>query len=145
MGRTLDYSHDNAYKRDEKKGTYQIYECSSCAGCPLAAQCLPKNATERRIGRDEYEASRERMAERMKTEEGRAQYKRRSHVAETPFANLKSKMNFRQFLLRGLEKVEMELRWAAASYNMIKLVKFKAAQAARTLAAMASPTVAAAT
>jgi len=145
MGKTLDYSHDNAYKRDEKKGTYQIYQCPSCAGCPLATQCLPKNATERRIGRDEYEASRERTAERMKTEEGRTQYKRRSHAAETPFANLKSKMNFRQFLLRGMEKVEIELRWAAASYNVIKIMRFKAAHAAKTLAATATPPVAAAT
>ena len=145
MGQTLDYSHDNAYKRDEKKGTYRIYECASCAGCPLGTQCLPKNATERRIGRDEYEEHRERTAERMKTESGRAQYKRRSHVAETPFANLKSKMNFRQFLLRGLDKVDMELRWAATSYNVIKLVKFKAAQAARALAALATPGIATAT
>lgn len=140
MGQTLDYSHDNAYKRGEKKGTYRIFECSSCIGCPLAPACLPKNATERRTSRDEYEEQRERTAARMKTEEGRAQYKRRSHVAETPFANLKSKMNFRQFLLRGLKKVEMELRWAAASYNVIKLMKFKAAQAAKALAALATPT-----
>jgi transposase len=145
MGKTLDYSHDKAYKRDETKGTYKIYQCASCAGCPLAAQCLPKNATERKISRDEYEESRERTAARMKTEEGRAQYKRRAHGAETPFANLKSKMNFRQFLLRGLEKVEIELRWAAAAYNVIKIMRFKAAQAAKTLAATATPPVAAAT
>jgi transposase len=142
MGKTLDYSHDKAYKRDEKKGKYRIYQCASCAGCPLAPQCLPKNATERKIGRDEYEESRERTAARMKTEGGRAQYKRRAHVAETPFANLKSKMNFRQFLLRGLEKVEMELRWAAASYNVIKLIKLKAAQAAKAAATLTTPAAA---
>jgi transposase len=145
MGKTLDYSHDKAYKRDEKKGTYRIYQCAGCAGCPLAPQCLPKNATERNIGRDEYEGHRQRTAERMKSEKGRAQYKRRSHAAETPFADLKSKMNFRQFLLRGLNKVAMELRWAATAYNVLKLMKFKAAQAAKTLAAMATLPVAAMT
>ena len=145
MGRTLSYSRDNAYKRGEKKGTYRIYECPSCAGCPLRTQCLPKNATRRRICRDEYEEQRERTAARLKTERGRAQYRRRSHAAETPFANLKSKMNFRQFLLRGLKKVEMELRWTATAYNVLKLMKFKAAQAALALAASATPTGAPAT
>jgi hypothetical protein len=137
MGQTLDYSHNNSYNRDGVKGTYRIYQCAGCAGCPLSSRCLPKNATERRVSRDEYEGHRQRMAARMNSEQGRAQYKRRAHAAETPFAVLKTRMNFRQFLLRGLEKVGMELRWACAAYNMLKLAKFKAA-AALAAAATAS-------
>jgi transposase len=137
MGQTLDYS--------DNKGTYRIYQCAACAGCPLASRCLPKNATERRVTRDEYEEYRQRMAERMNSEPGRAQYKRRAHVAETPFAVLKTRMNFRQFLLRGLEKVGMELRWVCAAYNMMKLAKFKAAAATAALAAAATASSAPAT
>jgi transposase len=139
MGQTLGYSHDNAYKRDQVKGTYRIYESPSCAGCPLASRCLPKKATQRRVCRDEHEALREQMAARMKTEEGRAQYKRRSHAAETPFANLKAKLNFRQFLLRGLKKVDIELRWLGAACNLKKLVKFMAAKAVAAMTAAATP------
>jgi transposase len=139
MGQTLDYSHDKPYNRDGTKGTYRMYECAACAGCPLAARCLPKNATERRVSRDEYESQRERMAERMKSEEGRVQYKRRAHAAETPFAVFKTVMNFRQFLLRGLAKVKIEQRWISVAYNLMKLVRFKAAQmpAAATVLATA--------
>lgn len=128
MGQTLDYSHDKPYNRDGAKGTYRIYQCAACAGCPLAHKCLPKNATERRISRDEFEASRERMAARMKSEEGKARYKRRSHAAETPFAVFKTVMNFRQFLLRGLEKVKLEQHWISVAYNLKKLTRYKAAQ-----------------
>jgi len=31
-------------------------------------------------------------------------------------------MNFRQFLLRGLEKVQTELTWMCTAYNLRKMV-----------------------
>ncbi|HEY8667606.1 MAG TPA: transposase [Tepidisphaeraceae bacterium] len=131
----LSYEEDKPYNRNGSKGTYRIYECGACAGCPLASRCLPKNATARRVSRDEHEERREEMAQRMKSDEGKAQYQRRSHTAETPFAVLKSRMNLRQFLHRGLEKVGLELRWAATAYNLVKLIRLKAAAAMGTAAA----------
>lgn len=132
MSQTLGYSHDKPYNRDGVKGTYRIYECGACGGCPLATQCLPKKATERRVSRDEFEEARERMAGRLKTEEGQAQYNRRAHAAETPFAVFKTVMNFRQFLLRGLKKVDMELRWMSIAYNLRKLLSKMGTHAAAT-------------
>jgi transposase len=131
MGKMLNYIEDKPYQRGQAKGTYRIYQCGCCAGCPLAARCLPKKAKRRRLCRDEYEKNRERMARRMKSEQGREQYRRRSHVAETPFAVLKSRMGLRQFLLRGLDKVRQELCWAATAYNVAKLIRLKALAAAR--------------
>jgi len=144
-GQSLPFAHTQRYDRHGTKGTYRIYEApaSACAACPLAGKCLAKKATQRRICRDEYEQARERMAQRMASEAGKAQYKRRSHAAETPFADLKAKMGLRQFLLRGLAKVEQELRWAATAYNLMKLVRRKAADAAA--AAMAAATAATST
>jgi len=129
MGRVLERVEDRKYNRDGNKGVYKIYACASCAGCPLASKCLPKKAMVRRICRDEYEDARERAAARLSSEEGRARYRRRSSVAETPFAVLKTTMNLRQFLLRGLSKVRQELCWAATAYNLVKLMRFKAAAA----------------
>jgi transposase len=127
MGKTLPHVENKPYNRDGAKGTYRIYECGSCAGCPLAGRCLPKNATGRRVSRDEHEKHREEMARRLSSEEGRRQYKRRAHAAETPFSTLKSKMNFRQYLLRGLEKVGVELDWMATAFNVKKLIAAKCA------------------
>jgi transposase len=136
MGRVLPYSHDKPYDRGGVKGTYRIYECAACGGCPLAPRCLPRNATERRVSRDEYEPLRERMAARLQTAEGKAKYKRRSHAAETPFAVFKTVMNFRQFLLRGLGKVNLEQRWISLAYNLMKLARHTAAQRATRPAAL---------
>jgi transposase len=129
MGRELPRGKDRPYDRHGVKGVYRIYESApaSCAGCPLAAKCLPKGAVARRVSRDEHEPARERMAARLATDAGRQQYRRRSWAAETPFAFLKSAMGLRRFLLRGPAKVGTELTWAATAYNLVKITRFRAA------------------
>jgi transposase len=123
-GRTLGYVGDKTYQHGSVKGTYRVYESVSCEGCALRAQCLIKNASRRRVCRDEYEGLRQEMHGRLNSAEGKGQYKRRSHAAETPFAVLKAAMGLRQFLLRGQPKVEQELTWAATAYNLRKLMRF---------------------
>jgi transposase len=125
MGRALNYRQDNAYNRGGTKGAYRIYQCADCSGCPLAGKCLPKNATSRRVCRDEFESLREQMARRLGSDQGKARYKRRSHAAETPFGVFKTVMSFRRFLHRGLAKVRLEQRWIDLAYNLMKLVRFK--------------------
>jgi transposase len=134
MGKPLHYAGKKPYQHGRHKGTYRVYECTACFDCPLAVRCLLKSGTQRRIVRDEHETLREEMARRLSGDEGKQQYRRRAHASETPFAVLKSRMNLRQFLLRGLKKVEMELRWAAIAINVMKLIhrKLVLAAAART-------------
>ena len=48
------------------------------------------------------------MHYRMKTAAGRAKYKLRQQAVEPIFGIIKSVLGFRQFLLRGLPKVELE-------------------------------------
>jgi transposase len=122
MGKTLNYKENQKYDHHGTKGVYRVYQCAQCAACPLAAQCLAKTTPQRRICRDEYEKDREEMARRLNSEQGKKQYSRRAHVAETPHAAIKTRMNFRQFLLRGLEKVTHEWCWAATAYNLMKLM-----------------------
>lgn len=114
-------------KPDERNGEripLRVYRCSDCAGCPLAQACLDAKAQHgRTITRDPYDGARERMAAKMKTEASRQIYNQRPHMAETTFAILKSVMNFRRFLLRGLEKVKTEWTWAATAFNLKKLVR----------------------
>ena len=136
MGKVLFSVKDKPYTRHGQTGIYQMYEPApgSCAGCPLAGHCLPNTKNPladpiRRLSRDEHESARERMAARLLTPEGKAQYKRRAPTSETPFAFLKQQMNFRRFLLRGIEKVVQEFRWAATSYNILKIIRFRKAMA----------------
>ena len=124
MGHALWRQSDKKYTRGDVKGTYRRYRCAACEGCPLAARCLPRGATRRWVSRDEYEELREGMARRLASAEGKQQYRRRSWASETPFAVLKGPMDFRRFLLRGLEKTRTELRWAATAYDLVKLTRF---------------------
>jgi hypothetical protein len=126
MGKPMGRVEDKPYDRHGTKGTYRVYQSPGCGGCPLAATCLGKGAQVRRVCRDEYEELRERMAARMDSEAGKAAYRRRGPVAETPFAVLKSVMNLRQYLLRGLEKVKVETDWAVTAFNLTKLIRLTA-------------------
>src|SRR5439155_3055365 len=65
--------------------------------------------------------SRAPMRRNTRTKKGRAVYKRRKHVAEPPFGFLKQGLGFRQFLLRGLEKVSGEWKLVTLAYNLRRL------------------------
>lgn len=157
-GRVLSYE-----SRETRNGVVlNRYVCGSCAGCPLAALCLlprrvpPGSADDsasngaaihdviatgarvRSLRRDEHEEVRQRTAARMATESGRALFDRRSAIAETPFGYLKGFLNLRQFLHRGLEKVDHEWRWGCLSLNMKKLVRALARWRALCREALAS-------
>ena len=125
MGRVLKYAGDHAYVRMSIRGKHRVYEADReyCGACELAGRCLPGKVVQRRVVRDEQEPLREQMAERMSDEEGKKRYRRRSHLAETPFAVMNTTMQFRQFLLRGLEKATTELMWVCGSMNLTKLVR----------------------
>ena len=114
-------------KPDERGGltvTLRVYRCGACAGCPLGSACLSSQSKRgRTVTRDPYEEVRQRTAARMATAAARQLYNQRPRIAETTFGIMKSVMGLRQFLLRGLEKVKTEWRWAATAFNVIKLVR----------------------
>ena len=61
------------------------------------------------------------MEHRLKSEEGKRVYKKRKETVEPVFGILKQAMGFRQFLLRGLERVGIEWKLVSLAYNMKRL------------------------
>ena len=61
------------------------------------------------------------MRHRLQTTAGKAIYKLRQQTVEPVFGIIKSAMGFRQFLLRGLEKVSLEWQWVCLAYNFRRL------------------------
>jgi hypothetical protein len=59
----------------------------------------------------------------VKTEEGKGIYKKRKETVEPVFGILKQAMGFRQFLLRGLEKANLEWELVCLGYNMKRLFR----------------------
>ena len=94
----------------------------ACAACPLRARCLQGRAQARQINREQYEASRERHAQRMATPEAQEIYAERRHAGERPFAVIKQQFGLRRFLLRGLQKVQGEWYLACTAFNVLRLI-----------------------
>lgn len=65
------------------------------------------------------------MKAKLETEAGRALYARRKQTVEPVFGIVKQAMGFRQFLLRGTEKVSGEWELVTLAYNMKRLWNLK--------------------
>ena len=78
--------------------------------CPRGP--LPKNAT--RV---------ERMKRKLQTKAGRAVYAARKTIVEPVFGQIKQARGFRQFLLRGLRKVQGEWALVCLTHNILKLYR----------------------
>ena len=69
----------------------------------------------------------EAMAHRLKTPEGRKLYALRKQTPEPVFGIIKSVLGFRQFLLRGLDKVRGEWSLVTMAWNIKPMFAFNAA------------------
>ena len=67
------------------------------------------------------------MADKLRTEQGKAAYRRRKWIAEPPNGWIKSVLGFRQFSLRGLHRVQAEFKLVCLALNLRRMGNFKAA------------------
>ena len=84
----------------------------------------PPPAPRGRIPRDL--SPRDRMRRKLQTKRGRQRYGLRMATVEPVFGQIKQGRGFRQFLLRGLEKVNREWLLICAGHNLLKLFRFGA-------------------
>jgi hypothetical protein len=63
----------------------------------------------------------EKMAWKLRTAGGRAIYALRKQIVEPVFGQIKQVRNFRQFLLRGLAKMQGEWSLICLTHNLLKL------------------------
>ena len=123
MGRVLNYQGPHSKPRKNGTASYKKYRCQDCSNCPLSEQCLNGKNNQRTVYCEEFEPLRKAMEQRMATPAGKAIYRQRNWIAETPFAIIKAVMKVRQFLTRRIDKVKTEWLWVCTSFNLTKLVK----------------------
>ena len=63
------------------------------------------------------------MKEKMNTEEGRKIYSLRKITVEPVYGHIKQNLGFREFLLRGLEMVKIEINLVSIAHNLQKIWK----------------------
>ena len=66
---------------------------------------------------------RDRMRRKLRTKRGRQRYALRMETVEPVFGQIKQGRGFRQFLLRGLEKVNAEWSLICTGHNLLKLFR----------------------
>jgi len=79
---------------------------------------LPEDATER-----------QKMERKLRTEEGRAAYKKRGQMVEPVFGQIKEGRGFNRFSRRGHPACRSEWRFVCAAHNLLKLWRFLASAA----------------
>lgn len=107
----------NGYKQ-----TLSKYRAKNCNGCPLRGSCH-KSSGNRTIEINlEARRLREKARELLRSPEGLEKRRRRPIEPETVFGNIKHNKQFKRFLLRGKEKVEIEIGLLSLAHNLSKLV-----------------------
>ena len=90
---------------------------------PQPTSAKPNSRNRKAKHRVMTKAIRARMKERADSEEGKRWLWRRRTTVEPTFGILKSALGFRQFQLRGLQKVDLEWKLLAVSFNCLRVCR----------------------
>jgi len=107
-----------------KRGDYKYngkllyaYYGAPCSTCPVRLACTGKNGY-RMILSNDFEAERRKMSAKMRSEDGKKEYKKRCETVEWPFGNIKQNLGLREFLTRGIENVRTEHNLLCTAHNL---------------------------
>jgi len=103
------------------KQTVKKYQAINCNGCPMRGAC--HKSQDNRIITINHRANKykAKAKELLTSRKGLEKRSRRPIEPETVFGNIKHNKGFKRFLLRGLEKINIELGLISISHNIAKL------------------------
>jgi len=107
---------DNGYKQVNR-----LYQSQDCKGCPVREACNKSKGNRKIEINPRLSYYKSIMRERLTSERGRKYRSQRPVDVEAVFGIIKGNRNYRKFLLRGLEKVEIEVGLLAISHNLSKI------------------------
>jgi transposase len=115
------------YERNEKTengyiSNLRYYRCDSCENCTVKEICTKAKGD--RVIQVNFNLieQRKKVKENLWSEKGVALRKQRSVDVEPVFGMIKGNRHFKRFLLRGIEKVNIEWGIAAIAHNLMKMV-----------------------
>jgi len=100
--------------------TLTYYRAKKCAGCPLRAQCHPASGNRVIAVNLNWNRLKQQAEKRLKTRRGIQKRKQRCFDTEPVFANIKHNHHFKRFMLRGFDKVTVEIGLLALAHNLRK-------------------------
>lgn len=106
--------------KHEKDGvTYHVYECTRCKRCAFKKNCTTSKF--RQIIVSDADPAKEKMRQKLKTNDGKKAYSKRLYTVEPVFGSLKRTLGFTHFLLRHLQKVKTEFSLMCIAFNLKKI------------------------
>lgn len=115
--------HKGSDFQKNKNGTVsyvRIYQSDNCDNCLLAEKCKKGKLRSIQVNR-RLERYKQQARENLTSEKGIKLRKLRNIEVETVFGNIKWNYGFRRFLLRGIEKVNIEMGLLSLAHNFRKL------------------------
>ena len=126
-GKILKYSKKISQTNGKRKRKQLIFRGTECGTCPVKDQCTTQKA--RTISREMREHLQEEMRSKLDSAEGKETYKKRMHMVEPIFGNLKYNLGYETFHLRSRDKVTAEFKLMCIGNNLKKIWKFNLASA----------------
>lgn len=122
-GRFLSYKYEGFKRNRNGTASYvRMYESNDCDNCVLAESCKKGNLRSIQVNQ-RLERYKKETRENLESNKGIELRKLRSIEVETVFGNIKWNYSFRRFLLRGLEKVNIEMGLLSIAQNLRKIHK----------------------
>ncbi|WP_143191725.1 transposase, partial [Paenibacillus sp. P46E] len=116
--------HFRRESKEVSQSGYEIYKrhyrSQSCEGCPLKERCTKAAGDREVVVSLERLRYQKQAREILRSKEGYGLAVRRMTEPESVFGQLKNNRGFRRFLLRGMEKVTLEVGWLCLAHNLLK-------------------------
>ena len=100
--------------------TYSQYQAKECHQCPLRADCYKAEGNRVVDLNHNLRKHKEQVRKKLNSPQGLAHRSKRPWDVETVFASFKHNKGFKRFMLKGLEKVEIEAGLLAIAHNLAK-------------------------
>lgn len=122
MGQKMNFIEEKVRVTDNGfRQVKRIYQAQDCKGCPVREACNKSKGNKRIEINPRLCHYKSIIRERLTSERGRKYRSQRPVDVEAVFGIIKGNRNYRKFLLRGLEKVEIEVGLLALSHNLSKI------------------------
>jgi transposase len=129
QGHKLKYDSREIKSRHGGRQVLQLrYRCppACCISCPLAGRCVKDATKGRTVKRLEGQELIDAQREKMKQEDVKAAYRKRSQTIERAFADAKSHRSFGKFHGRGPRRAEAQVGLLVMAQNILALHRLRA-------------------
>ncbi len=98
------------------------YQATNCHGCPLRVSCHKSKGNRIIEINHALKKYKQQVKQNLLSEKGIYHRKKRPADVEPVFANIKNNHQFKRFMLRGIDKVEIETGLLALAHNLRKKI-----------------------